>query len=78
MNKLADDAELIDMACERTFQVKSLRDLQREALEKLDDGQDLYLIQPIGRGKYLIFQSTPIFFFSGRDAEQSGRNQAQT
>ena len=31
-----------------TFQIRSLKDLQREALEKLVGGQDVYLIQPIG------------------------------
>ena len=53
--------------------------LQREGLEKLVGGQDEYLIQSIAReGRVFDFQSTPIFFFSGRDAEKSDRNRALT
>ena len=45
-----------------TFQIESLKDLQREALEKLVGGQGVFLIQPTGSGKSLIFHSAPIFF----------------
>ena len=41
MNKMADDVELIALARERileTFQIESLKDLQREALEMLVGG----------------------------------------
>ena len=62
---MADDVELMALARERileTFQIESLKDLQREALEKLVGGRDVFLIQPTGSGKSLIFQSAPIFF----------------
>ena len=65
VNKIADDVELMALARERvleTFQIESLKDLQREALEKLVGGQDMFLIQPTGSGKSSIFQSAPIFF----------------
>ena len=57
--------ELMALARERileTFQIESLKDLQREALEKLVGVRDVFLIQPTGSGKSLIFQSAPIFF----------------
>ena len=62
---MADDVELMALARERileTFQIESLKDLPREALEKLVSGRDVFLIQPTGSGKSLIFQSAPIFF----------------
>ena len=65
VNKMADDLELMALARERileTFHIESLKDLQREALEKLICGRDVFLIQPTGSGKSLIFQSAPIFF----------------
>jgi len=61
VNKMADDVELIALARKRileTFQI----DLQREALEMLVGGQDIFVIHPKGSGKSLIFQSAPIFF----------------
>lgn len=45
------------------FQIVSLKDLPQEAQEKLVSGGDVFLIQPIGSGKSLIFQSAPIFFY---------------
>lgn len=45
-----------------TFHIESLKDLQREALEKFVGGRDVFLIQPTGSGKSLIFQSATIFF----------------
>lgn len=45
------------------FQIVSLKDLLHEAQEKLVSGGDVFLIQPIGSGKSLIFQSAPIFFY---------------
>ena len=65
VNKMADDVELMALARERileTFQIESLKDLQREALENLVSSRDVFLIQPTGSGKSLIFQSAPIFF----------------
>ena len=41
-----------------TFQI----DLQRETLEMLVGGRDVFVIQPKESGKSLIFQSAPIFF----------------
>ena len=43
------------VACERTlktFKIERLKDLQRKALEKLVDSQDVVLIQPTGLGKF--------------------------
>ena len=65
VNKMADDVELMAMARGRileTFHIESLKDLPREALEKLICGRDVFLIQPTGSGMCLIFQSAPIFF----------------
>ena len=65
VNKMADDVELMALARERileTFHIENLKDLQREALEKLICDLDVLLIQPTGSGKCLIFQSAPIFF----------------
>jgi len=53
---MAEDVELF--ARERileTFQIESLGELEREALEMLVSGRDVFLIQPAGSGKYLIF-----------------------
>lgn len=44
------------------FQIVSLKDLPQEAQEKLVSCRDVFLIQPIGSGKSLIFQSAPIFY----------------
>jgi len=62
---MADDVELIALARERileTFQIESLKDLQREALEMLVGGRDVFVIQPKGSGKSLIFPSATILF----------------
>ena len=61
VNKMAEDVELIALVHERileTFQI----DLQREALELAVGGRDVFVIQPKGLGKSLIFQFAPIFF----------------
>ena len=34
-----------------TFQIENLKDLQREALEKLVSGLDVFVIQPTGSGE---------------------------
>ena len=52
VNKMAEDVELIALARERileTFQIESLKDLEREALEMLVGSRDVFLIQPAGR-----------------------------
>ena len=54
-----------EAACDKileTFKLNSLRSIQREALEKLVNGEDVFVIQPTGSGKSLIFQSAPIVF----------------
>ena len=41
VKKMADDVELMALVCQRfveMFQIESLKDLQREALEKLVNG----------------------------------------
>ena len=46
VNKMAEDVELRALACERileTFQIESLKDLEREALEMLVGGRDVLL-----------------------------------
>ena len=45
-----------------SFELNSLRSIQREALEKLVSGEDVLVIQPTGSGKSLIFQAAPIVF----------------
>ena len=59
--------ELFDLACDRVlerFKLVNFKDLQRKALEKLVDGEDVFVIQPTGSGKSLIFQSAPMVFDS--------------
>ena len=45
-----------------TFKVDSSKELQRRGLEALIKGQDIFIIQPRGSGKSLIFQSAPVVF----------------
>ena len=83
-----DGAEMLNVVFERvlqTFGIEKLKDLQREALEKLVGGEDVFVIQPTGSRKSLIFQSAPIVFdtvslFSGRNKDrrtrESGGNRA--
>lgn len=55
VRSMADDVELMNVACERTletFKIESLKHLQREALENLVDCQDVFLIQPTGSGRF--------------------------
>ena len=62
---MADDVEQMNAAFEpvlETFQIDNLKDSQREVLEKLVSGLDVFVIQPTGSGKSLIFQSAPIVF----------------
>ena len=62
---MADEDELFDLACDRVverFKVKNLKDLQRKALKKLVIGEDVFIIQPTGSGKSLIYQSAPMVF----------------
>ena len=52
---MMDDLELMKVACERTletFKIEILKGLQRDALEKLVDSQDVVLIQLTGSGKF--------------------------
>ena len=66
---MADANELFDSACDRVlerFKVENLKDLQRKALEKLVNGEDVFVIQPTGSGKSLIYQSAPIVLMSSR------------
>ena len=54
---MADANVLFDSACDRVlecFKVENLKDLQRKALEKLVNGEDVFVIQPTGSGKSLI------------------------
>ena len=54
VNKMADGLELMALARKRileTFHIESLKDLQREALEKLICGRNVFLIQRTGSGK---------------------------
>lgn len=62
---MADADELFDSACDHVverFKVENLKDLQRKALKKLVIGEDVFLIQPTGSGKSLIYQSAPMVF----------------
>ena len=63
--KMADDVDKMNLAFERVlecFKLQNLKDSQREALQNLVKGQDVFVIQPTGSGKSLIFQSAPIVF----------------
>ena len=62
---MADADELFDSACDRVverFKVENLKDLQRKALQKLVNGEDVFVIQPTGSGKSLVYQSAPMVF----------------
>ena len=62
---MADDVDKMNLAFERVleyFKLQNLKDSQREALQNLVKGQDVFVIQPTGSGKSLIFQSAPIVF----------------
>lgn len=62
---MAAEGGLASEACDRilqTFKIDSLKELQRKGLEALIKGQDVFIIQPTGSGKSLIFQSAPIVF----------------
>ena len=55
---MADDVHKIYLAFERvleSFKLQNLKDSQREALQNLVKGQDVFIIQPMGSGKSLIF-----------------------
>ena len=63
--KMADDITKMNLAFERvleSFKLQNLKDSQREALQHIVKGQDVFVIQPTGYGKSLIFQSAPIVF----------------
>ena len=54
-----------EAACDNileTFKLNSLRSIQREAVEKLGNGEDVFAIQPTVLEKSLISQSAPIVF----------------
>ena len=62
---MVDADELFDSACDHVverFKVENLKDLQRKALKKLVIGEDVFLIQPTGSGKSLIYQSASMVF----------------
>lgn len=62
---MAAEGGLTSEACDRileTFKIDSLKELQRRGLEALIKGQDVFIVQPTGSGKSLIFQSAPIVF----------------
>ena len=52
-----------DIACDRVLErlkLENLKDLQRKALEKLVNGEYVFISQPTGSGKSLIYQSSPM------------------
>ena len=62
---MAAEGGLTSEACDRileTFKIDSLKELQRRGLKALIKGQDVFIVQPTGSGKSLIFQSAPIVF----------------
>ena len=62
---MAVERGLTSEACDRIlemFKIDSLKELQRRGLEALIKGQDVFIVQPTGSGKSLIFQSAPIVF----------------
>jgi len=42
--------------------VENLKDLQQKALQKLENGEDIFVIQPTGSGKSLVYQSALMVF----------------
>lgn len=42
--------------------MENLKDLQQKALQKLENGEDIFVIQPTGSGKSLVYQSAPMVF----------------
>jgi len=42
--------------------VENLKDLQQKALQKLVNGEDIFVIQPTGSGKSLVYQSALMVF----------------
>ena len=42
----------LKIMCPTLFKIESLKHLQRKILEKLVDGQDFFLVQPTGLGKF--------------------------
>lgn len=61
--KMAVDASNLQRAFERvcdTFKIPSLYDEQKECLEALFNGKDVYASLPTGYGKSLIFYAAPI------------------
>ena len=63
---MAVERGLTSGACDRIlemFKIDSLKELQRRGLEALIKGQDVFIVQPTGSGKSLIFQSAPIVFY---------------
>ena len=62
---MAVERGLTSEACDHIlemFKIDSLKELQRRGLEALIKGQDVFIVQPTGSGKSLIFQSAPIVF----------------
>ena len=53
--------QLIVLARKRILE-RFQTDLQREVLEMSVSDQDVFVLQPKGSGKSLIFKSVPIFF----------------
>lgn len=42
--------------------MENLKDLQQKALQKLENGEDIFVIQPTGSGKSLVYQSALMVF----------------
>ena len=62
---MADDVEKMNLAFDRvleSFKYKNLKDSQRDALEKLVGGQDVFVIQPTGSGKSETFPFNLVLF----------------
>lgn len=55
---MAAERGLTSEACDRilaTFEIDSLKELQRRGLEALLKGQDVFVVQPTGSGKSWYF-----------------------
>lgn len=62
MAKDVDKMSLFFKQVLESFKLQNLKDSQQEALQNLVKGQDVFIIQPTGSGKSLIFQSALIVF----------------
>ena len=60
--------KMIEKSVLKLFQLDSFKEFQIQAIENLLNGRDVFVSQPTGSGKSVIFQSLP--FFVGSEVDQ--------